>query len=146
MAALTEDRARWNLFPPGVCYARPLAADQVVHQGAIMVLNTLDGFWYVDATGATDAVHGVSAAAKNSTGLADGEIDFPLETGTFGYFDSATGAGDVIDATKIGNRCYRVDSNTVALTSGTNTRPDAGLIYDFKADEGVIVQFEESKP
>lgn len=66
-------------------------------------------------------------AADNSAGLADA-ITATAKRGTFRFANSA--AADAITAAEIGDVCYIVDDETVAKTSGTNTRSVAGIIAD----------------
>ena len=52
-------------------------------------------------------------------------------------------AGDAITKADIGAACYIVDDQTVAKTSGTNTRSPAGIV-DGVDSLGVWVRFDEA--
>lgn len=142
MAALTEDRFRSNLLADCKSYVRPLAATQVVYQGAIIVQESGADYVSVGATATGQIVLGVASAPVNSTGKADGDLLVPIETGTFGFFDNSA-AADEITAEHIRRACYLVNDNTVAATDGGATRSRAGTVFDVADDGTVIVRFDE---
>jgi len=132
MAALTGPRAtdqrsgdRRNLG---------LAADAVIHQGALVAL---DAGFLVPMSVATDlvAVGRADQSVDNTDGAA-GDVSAEVRAGIFRFANSA--GADEITAEDIGSTCYGVDDQTVALTDGTSTRSAAGTIFDVDA-QGVWV-------
>lgn len=79
----------------------------------------------------------VSAIEETLTGDAAGSVTARLTVGIF-WFDNSAG-GDEITAANLGERCYAVDDETVALTDGGGTRLPAGIITDVDATNGVAV-------
>lgn len=73
----------------------------------------------------------------NSDG-ANGDARVRIKAGIFQFANSAD--ADAIARSDIGADCYAVDDQTVAKTSGTNTRSVAGKIFDVD-DQGVWVKF-----
>jgi hypothetical protein len=68
---------------------------------------------------------------------ADGQVNMRIRRGTF-YLASSTG-GDAITQANVGAACYVYNEITVALTSGSSTRPQAGIIRNIDAIYGVAV-------
>ncbi len=135
MAALTKGRntpARsGDISEPGV------AGGVKIYAGALTAIDA-DGFATPGATATT--LKGLGRAeqdADNSDG-ADGDIRVRVGRLIYRYGNSA--GADEITASDIGDDCYIVDDQTVALTSGTNTRSVAGKIHDVDA-QGVWVKF-----
>lgn len=96
------------------------------------------------ASGALFAVGKSSAKYDNRTvsqafvplsGLADA-CQVQVEFGIFGWTNSA--GADAIAAANVGQVCYVVDDQTVALTSAGGTRPVAGIITEYR-DSQVFV-------
>ena len=79
----------------------------------------------------------VSAIEETITGDAAGTKTARLTVGIFWFDNSA--AADEITAANLGERCYVVDDETVALTDGSGTRLPAGIITDVDATMGVAV-------
>lgn len=115
------------------------AGDQITAGCAASVKCYAGGIAVLDASG--NIKPGVTATglicvgrfeetADNSTGLA-GAVSATAKRGTFRFANSA--AADAITAAEIGDTCYIVDDETVAKTSGTNTRSVAGIIADVDA-------------
>ncbi len=115
-----------------------LGANQQIFAGAILMRN---------ASG--HLIEGATATGSFGVGRAEGAIssttagvtDQPYRAGVFRYVNSAS--GDLITIADIGTVCYIVDDQTVAKTSGTNTRSPAGIVEDVDA-QGVWVRFDEA--
>ncbi|MEQ5870240.1 hypothetical protein J4E08_10055 [Sagittula sp. NFXS13] len=136
MAALTQDRNTVRM--DGTLRRGTVAAATLIYAGAIAMLNA-DGD-LVEGQAATGLV-GVgraNARADNTTGAA-GDLTLDYEVGTFRYANSA--GADEITTAAIGQPCYAVDDQTVALTDGTGTRSPAGVIDGLDAS-GVWVRFD----
>lgn len=116
----------------------PVKADAVIYQGALVVLDASGDAMPGDtiANGAT-VTRGVAFQGKDNTGGADGAITVEVRRGTFRFNNSS--AGDLITRAHIGDACYVVDDDTVALTNGSSTRIAAGTIRDVDAG-GVWVE------
>ena len=76
--------------------------------------------------------------ANNSTGAA-GDISCGADTRPATMSNSA--GGDAIARQHIGQLCYVVDDQTVALTDSGGGRPVAGTVYDVDSDGFVVVDF-----
>lgn len=107
--------------------AHPVAADVLCHAGAIGAMNAAG--YVAPATEAAGLVAlGVFHAFVDNTGGANGDAVVEIERGYFHFANSA--AADEIALTDIGQVCYLVDDQTVALTSDDGGRSIAGIIDD----------------
>lgn len=128
MAALTSERIaprRENAI-----FARKVAATKKIYEGALVCLSAT-GFATPGAVATTLKADGIALATVDNSAGADGDLTVEVRKGTFRFANSA--AGDAIAQADIGNDCYVVDDQTVAKTSGTNTRSIAGKIVDVDA-------------
>lgn len=137
MPALTQDRdtVRRN----GDLAAFPVAAATKIFAGGIVCAQTGANFVTKGATSTT--LRGIGVAeetADNSTGAAGAISVKTRRDGWFRFANSA--AGDQIGLADVGADCYIVDDQTVAKTSGTNTRSVAGKVRDVDA-VGVWIEF-----
>lgn len=137
MAALTKDRATPRLSQ-GDVFDRDAAANAVIFAGGIVCLSAT-GYATRGATATTLVADGVAQQPANNTGGADGAVKVRIFKGIFRFGNSA--AGDAITRAEIGDDCYIVDDQTVAKTSGGDTRSIAGKIMDVDA-QGVWVKFD----
>jgi hypothetical protein len=121
-------------------YAHPVAALAQIYQGSLVMLKA--GLAQVAAeqvdapTAATCVVVGVAEKAVLG-GATAGVVRAPVITGCWLFKNSS--AGDLIALSNVGSPAYAVDDETVALTSDTNKRPQAGTIVDVESD-GVWVR------
>ncbi len=111
----------------------PVKGATTIHQGGMVVME------------AGLAVPGKTALALTALGIAketvvnsgaDGAKKVPTERGTFKFINLGA---DPVTAADIQKDCYIVDDQTVAKTSGTNTRSIAGTVIEVEAD-GVFVR------
>lgn len=133
MAALTEGRLIKER--EGEIFSRAMAANAVVHLGALVCLSAT-GYATPGAVATTLIADGVSREYMDNTGGADGAKRVQVKKGTFPFKNSA--AGDAITIAEIGDNCFIVDDQTVAKTNGGATRSVAGKIVDVDA-QGVWV-------
>jgi len=135
MAALAKDRGTkersGDLREPGV------KAATTIYTGAMVALDA-SGRAVPMSTALNLKGIGCAVEHVDNSGGADNARRVRVRTGIFQYANSA--AGDEITAADIGADCYGVDDQTVAKTSGTNTRSVAGKIFDVDA-QGVWVRF-----
>jgi hypothetical protein len=136
MTALTENRS--TLQRAAGDLSGLLGAAQAIFAGAILMRNAAGQL--VKGATATGAF-GVGRAEAPGTSVTAGVTAQPYREGVFRYANSA--AGDLIATADIGSACYIVDDQTVAKTSGTNTRSPAGIVADVDA-LGVWVRFDEA--
>jgi hypothetical protein len=128
MTALTSDRITPHRLSDEIVLTA--AAAKKFYAGALAALDAA-GRATPGATATTLKGMGrVEAYVDNSAGAA-GDVTVKIRRGTFRWFNSA--AGDAITAAEIGTDCYIVDDQTVAKTSGSNTRSIAGRIMDVDA-------------
>lgn len=128
MAALTSERIAPRR--ENATFARKVAATKKLYEGALVCLSAT-GFATPGAVATTLKADGVALATVDNSAGADGDLTVEVRKGTFRFANSA--AGDAIAQADIGNDCYVVDDQTVAKTSGTNTRSIAGKIVDVDA-------------
>lgn len=134
MAALTADRNTPTRTAELI--ELPAAADKKFFAGALAALDA-NGRATPGAVATTlKGLGRVEAFADNTDGAA-GAITVKIRRGTFRWGNSAS--GDAITAADIGADCYIVDDQTVAKTSGGDTRSVAGKIMDVDAN-GVWVR------
>lgn len=112
----------------------PVKGSTTIFQGGIVVMESGLAVPGKTATGLTTI--GIATATVANAG-ADGAAKVTAKRGTYKFGNSAS--GDAIAAADIGKDCYVVDDQTVAKTSGTNTRSVAGKVIDADAD-GVWVR------
>ncbi|MBK67915.1 MAG: hypothetical protein CMP22_07265 [Rickettsiales bacterium] len=115
----------------------PVAASTTIYKGAL-VARDASGNLVPGAVATTLKKAGVAVESVDNTGSA-GAVGCHYETGCFAFGNSTS--TDEITKADIGNDCYIVDDETVAKTSGTNTRSIAGEIVDVD-DYGVWVLFK----
>ena len=84
---------------------------------------------------------GVGRAEERLSSTTAGVTRIKYRPGVFRFANST--AGDLIAEADIGTVCYIVDDQTVAKTSGTNTRSPAGVV-DSVDTQGVWVRFDEA--
>ena len=135
MAALTADRN--TLARSGDLREPPVKANALLYAGGMAALDAA-GFAVPAAAVATLRVIGRVRTRADNTGGTDGAIRVQVEPGVFRFGNSA--AADAIGLKDVGQPCYAVDDQTVALTSSSGARPFAGTIFDVDA-QGVWVKF-----
>lgn len=129
MTAITKPRNTPQMqgYPLPSSLKFPVAADEVLYQGTLCMIK--DGYLYDGA--ATTGAQGVgmvdpNAPSVDNTGGDDGDIDVAVIPGCFRWANS--GGPDLIAQDDVGQLCYIVDNQTVALTDGSATRSIAGTI------------------
>ena len=136
MVALTADRNTPRA--EGDERSGTLGANQTIYAGAILMRNS-----------SGDLIKGATATGSFGAGMAlermgsttAGATSIRYRPGIFRFVNSS--AGDLITKADVGTVCYIVDDQTVAKTSGTNTRSPAGVVDSVDA-QGVWVRFDES--
>lgn len=138
MTALTQGRNTPEAL--GAQRVGGVAAATTIYIGAIAMRNAAG---YLTKGQTATGLVGVGRAEETviNSGAA-GERTLTYKPGTFKFANSA--AGDLITIADIGKPAYAVDDQTVAKTSGTNTRSIAGLVDAIDADGGVWVRFDEA--
>lgn len=136
MVALTENRSTLQMLPGD--RAGLLGANQAIFTGALLMRNA-SGHLVEGAT--ATGCFGVGRAEASGASTTAGVTVQTFREGVFRYVNSA--AGDAIAIADIGTVCFIVDDQTVAKTSGTNTRSPAGVVVDVDA-QGVWVRFDEA--
>lgn len=124
MAALAADRNTPRA--EGVVKSLLMSAS-LIYAGALVCRNATG---YATKGAVATTLIGVGRAEErvdNSAGAA-GDKRIRVRTGIFQFANSAS--GDLITIADIGKPAYVVDDQTVAKTSGTNTRSIAGFVYD----------------
>jgi hypothetical protein len=132
--ALTKDRNTKRR--DGVLFSDPLAAATRIFAGALVCLNAA-GNAVPGATATTLTARGVAQEHVDNSAGAAGDLRIESRRGVFPFVNSA--AADEITRADIGTNAYIVDDQTVAKTSGTNTRSVAGVIRDVDSD-GVWIE------
>ncbi len=120
MTALSKGRTVKSIA--GILSSHPVKADAVIHQGAIIVLDST-GYAKpaITATGLIPV--GIARESVDATDLASGAVSVECET----MIAACANLGaDAVTFTEIGKLVYLVDDQTVAKTDGTGTRSVAG--------------------
>jgi hypothetical protein len=136
MAALTADIkiTRYGTADGHQPIAQPLGGSATVYRGSVGA--TRSGYLVAMSTPqSTDVVWGV---IENSTEIAftgpgitnpastNGGVAVTLSTGTFILANGT--AGDALAQTDVGSTVYLIDEQTVGKTTGSGTRPVAGVL------------------
>ncbi|MCB1463254.1 MAG: hypothetical protein KDJ90_12705 [Nitratireductor sp.] len=113
-----------------VNFSFPVLASAICYAGALAVLDASG--WVKPAVTATGlvAVGRFEATVDNSDG-SNGTLNAEVKAGVFRWANSSS--TDEITKAEIGDLAYIVDDQTVAKTSGGNTRSVAGRIMDVDA-------------
>ncbi|WP_423197444.1 Bacteriophage protein [Cupriavidus sp. H19C3] len=136
MTALTADRNTTNRA--GTDFEFPVAANTKIYAGAIVCIDNTKALATKGATATTLKSVGIAQAGADNTGGADGAMRVRVRRGLWSLANS--GAADQLTLSDVGADCYVVDDQTVAKTSGSNTRSVAGKVRDVDAS-GVWVEF-----
>jgi len=121
--ALTKDRN--TAARADDLYGYPVAADAVIHAGALAVL---DAGYAKPGTGATGLLAaGRAEEAVDNTGGANGDRTVRVRRGVFRFANSA---GDPVVQADIGSVCFIEDDETVAKTSNSGALSAAGVIRE----------------
>jgi len=127
MVALTADRNTPRREGDDLVY--PMAANVTIFAGALVMLNAAgDATRGAAATG--QIAVGCAQEAKTNGAVAAAE-SIRVRPGVFRWANSS--AGDLITKAHIGDDCFIVDDDQVALTNGSATRSVAGKIVDVDA-------------
>jgi hypothetical protein len=101
----------------------PVAAATRIWQGSLGVIDA--GVARPGATALNLIAAGRARATYDNTAGAAGAITAEFDVGTFLFKNSGT---DPVVGADLGRDCFIVDDDTVAKTSGTNTRSVAGKV------------------
>ncbi|MDX2008255.1 MAG: hypothetical protein SFU83_23675 [Meiothermus sp.] len=129
MAAATEPRD--TVRREGRLLSHPVKANVTCFQGTIAVRDAA-GFAAPGSTAVGLVALGMFPQTYDNAGGANGAIAADIEPGIYKWENSA--AGDLITSADVGNDCFIVDDQTVAKTSGANTRSVAGKVVAVDAD------------
>lgn len=136
MAALTQDVIRRSKGPLQL-QSYKVAADAVIHKGAIVCVNT-SGYLAPAADTASFLCVGIATAAANNTGGANGDIECVVARGI--HYVSTSGGSAVAQA-NVGQDAVILDDNTVVLAAGATNDVPAGEIMEVSAAYGVAINF-----
>lgn len=126
-------------------HGHPVAANAVIHAGALVVLATGWATPGRTGAGADNAAKAADAATLQVVGVAEegvtggpvnGDVRVKTRAGFFLFDNLST---DPVTRADIGKPCFVVDDETVAKTSPNNTRARAGIVDDLE-DAGVWVR------
>lgn len=136
MAALTSDKNRLKRGqrPPSQVY--PVAANAVIHYGAIVCLNA-SGYLVPGADTAGLRCVGVAEEAADNTGGADGDLEVLVFRGVAKV--STSGASAIAQA-DVGTDAVILDDDTVITAAGATNDIVAGEVMEVASD-GVWVNF-----
>jgi hypothetical protein len=129
MTALAIERSTIRMDSSGQSIpdklALGVAANVVAYQGGIACVGAAG--WLVNAS-STLALRAVGrwSLDVNTTGGTAGATIVEVDQGVFKYANSTS--ADLIAQANVGQLCYVVDDQTVALTNGSGTRSPAGII------------------
>lgn len=132
MAALSQARNTPERL--GRVLEWPVKAATTIHQGSLVVADA----GYAAPGRTASGLVALGRAEESATAVAAGSVKVRVQPGVYKFGNSAT--TDLIAQADAGSDCYIVDDQTVAKTSGTNTRSRAGIVLAVDADGGVWVQ------
>ena len=135
MAALSADRN--TPARSGDLREPPVKAGAILYAGGMAAIDAT-GLAVPAAAVAAHRIIGRTNQRADNTGGVDGAIRARVDRGIFRFANSAS--ADAIGLKDVGQPCYAVDDQTVALTNGSGARPVAGTIFDVDA-QGVWVKF-----
>jgi len=127
--ALTADRN--TPMKDGELIAVPVAANAVIHAGALVAANAT-GFAVPGSVATTLTYLGRADEAADATGYADGIATVQVRRGKAFKFKNS--GADPVTQASLGKVCYIVDDETVAATNGTGTRSAAGIVLGIDTD------------
>ncbi|MFM9902144.1 MAG: hypothetical protein ACKVOT_14125 [Polaromonas sp.] len=137
MTALTQERDTQRRNGEQVAF--PVAAATKIFAGSLVCISTVSNFATKGATATTLKAVGMAHCTVDNTAGANGAVSVTVERkGWFPFANSA--AGDLIVLGDVGSDCFLVDDQTVAKTSGTNTRSVAGKVRDVTSTD-VWIEF-----
>jgi hypothetical protein len=116
----------------------PLAAGAKALAGGMAQVNAA-GFGVAATATAANVTLGRFEQTVDNTGGTDGAKWVDVRCGIFRYNNSTS--TDAIARSAITKPVYVVDDQTVALTSNSSARPQAGTCFDID-DQGVWVEFK----
>jgi hypothetical protein len=154
MTALTAPRAMQQLSDDAIpeLLAIPQKGSTILWPGAMVAISggyaipaktapglKVVGLYYPNPNNGT-------YAQSDTTGLADGAVTIQVMRGAFKMVNSAAGADQILQA-NVGQDCYAVDDNVVALTDGGGgARSRAGKVIQLDSvDSSPIVEFGSPK-
>jgi len=126
MTALTAPRLVSE--KAGLTSTAPVAAATTIFLGALVVMD--GGVAKPGFTGLNLVVLGLSEETVDNSGGAAGAKNVTTRRGCWRFVNLAA---DALTAADIGKDAYLVDDQTVAKTSGANTRSIAGKVVDVDA-------------
>jgi len=132
--ALSSDRN--TPMKDGELIVAPVAADAVIHAGALVVANAT-GYAAPGSVATTLTYLGRAEEAVDNTDGADGAATVTVRRKK--SFQWANSGADPVTQASLGKPCYIVDDMTVAATSGGATRSVAGTVVGLDA-AGVWVE------
>lgn len=136
MSALTQERDTTRR--DGHLGVAPVAAATKIFGGSLVCMNAA-GYATKGATATTLKSLGMAQQTVDNSAGANGDLGVPYRRdGWFRFANSAS--ADAIALADVGASAYVVDDQTVAKTSGTNTRSVAGVIRDVD-ERGVWISF-----
>jgi hypothetical protein len=136
MTALTQDRI--TNTKDGKSIPVPAGTNVIFYQGGLVAVNNTTGLACPGKTAVGLTVIGVCDSPLNTTGLPDGSAIVLVRRGMLAQFNNLP--ADPVTQALFGRNCYIADDQTVAATSGGNTRSIAGLVLGIDA-AGVWIQF-----
>ncbi len=126
MTALTAPRLVSE--KAGLTSTAPVAAATTILQGALAVMD--GGVAKPGFTGLNLVVLGLSEETVDNSGGTAGAKNVTTRRGCYRFVNLAS---DALTSADIGKDAYLVDDQTVAKTSGANTRSIAGKVIDVDA-------------
>jgi hypothetical protein len=128
MTATTADRN--TPYKDGEIIPVPVEANTVIRAGVLICANANGNA--VEGSAATTLTYlGRSEASVDNTGGAAGAVFVQVRRGLL--FNWANATDDPVTPASRGKLCYVEDNQTVAATTGNNTRSPAGIVLGLDA-------------
>ena len=137
MAALTKSRDTRRRGPNiDMILASPVAADAVIFRGALVAYDS-DGYLVPASVSPLLTVIGRADDEVDNTNGLDGAKSCNVRTNC--VFAYANDGLDAIDQSHVGQLCYATDDQTVAATTGGDTKSAAGFVTGLAASGEIWV-------
>ncbi len=117
-----------------------LATAESVFQGGLAGIDLSTGLVRKVPAGGDPNMLLVGTFVENKTVTSGGRTLVRLFRELSAIWLANSAGGDAIAAANVGQLCYAVDDQTVALTSNGSTRSVAGRVWDVDATKGVLVE------
>lgn len=135
MAAMTGPRKVVSYGDEGITRSLPMAANTLIFNGALVMLNATGDAANAAAGAADLPVMGIAEETVDNTGGAAGDKEIRVRSGLFEFANDATHA---LTRAMTGDLAYAQDNQTMAAND-TGNRPAAGWLHEVTPAGRVVI-------